>query len=133
MFGTALLSYQALKDKPRTLQALTSLSVPQFEALVPSFGAALQEELDFEFVVDKAGKRARKRRIGGGRRSRLVGVEEKLLFLLMSFKLYPLQEVQGVFWGLSQAQANAWIQRLSPVLKRALGYEMELPTRKPRD
>ncbi len=133
MFGTALLSYQALKAKPRTLQALTSLSVPQFEALVPSFGAALQDELDLEFVVDQAGKRARKRRIGGGRRSRLAGVEEKLLFILMSFKLSPLQEVQGVFWGLSQAQANAWIQRLSPVLKRALGYEMELPTRKPRD
>lgn len=133
MTSFPVLSYAALKAKPRTLQALTSLSVSQFEALLPSFGAALESSVDTEFITDKEGPRPRKRRIGGGRRSRLAGVHEKLLFILMYFKLYPLQEVQGVFWGLSQAQANAWIHRLTPVLQRALGYEMSLPQRKPRD
>ncbi len=128
-----VLSYTALKAKPRTLQALTSLSVSQFEALLPSFGAALEASVDTAFITEKNGPRPRKRSFGGGRRSRLTGVEEKLLFILMYFKLYPLQEVQGVFWGLSQAQANAWIHRLTPVLQQALGYEMSLPRRKPRD
>jgi hypothetical protein len=52
-----------------------------------------------------------------------------LLFILVYFKLYPLQEVQGLLFGLSQAQANEWIHRLTPVLRQALGYEKQLPQR----
>ena len=133
MGGTVLLlNYAALKAKPRTFVSLTSLQPAEFEALWPRFETAWQASLDKEFIQEKEGQRARQRSFGGGRVARLRGAEEKLLFILMYFKLYPLQEVQGVFWGLSQAQANAWIHRLIPVLQQALGYEKALPQRKPR-
>lgn len=123
-----MLSYRQLKTKPRTLLSLTSLHPSEFEALLPSFEAAWQAYLEAEFIHN----RPRQRRYGGGRRSVLHAVEDKLLFILMYFKVYPLQEVQGLFFGLSQAQANEWIHRLTPVLRQALGYEKQLPQRQPR-
>jgi hypothetical protein len=49
----------------------------------------------------------------------------------MYFRLYPIQEVQGFLFGLSQAQANQWIHRLTGVLHQTLGYEQQLPEREP--
>jgi hypothetical protein len=63
----------------------------------------------------------------------LPTIEDKLVFILFYFRLYPIQTVQGFLFDLSQAQANDWIHRLSPVLNTALGYEMQLPARKAAD
>ena len=46
------------------------------------------------------------------------------------FKPRRKQEVMSLLFGLSQAQANQWIHRLTPVLQSALGYEKQLPERK---
>ena len=39
--------------------------------------------------------------------------------------------VQGFLFGMSQAQAHAWIHRPTRVLNRALGDERQLPEREP--
>ena len=39
--------------------------------------------------------------------------------------------MQGFLFGISQAQANAWIHRLTGVLNQALGYKRQLPERDP--
>jgi hypothetical protein len=117
--------YAALKNKPRTLLCLTGLTVTEFEALLPSFDTPWQDYLDQQFVQDKP----RQRGFGGGRKATLHRVEDKRLFILLYFKLYPLQEVQGLLFGLSQAQANEWIHRLTPVLQQALGAQKQLPQR----
>lgn len=49
----------------------------------------------------------------------------------MYFQLYPTQAVQGFLFGISQAQANEWVHRLTGVLNQALGYEQQLPERDP--
>jgi hypothetical protein len=52
----------------------------------------------------------------------LLTAADKLLFILFYYKLYPIQEVQGFFFGFGKAQANEypighrWIQRLTPVV-----------------
>jgi hypothetical protein len=56
-------------------------------------------------------------------------LEDKLLFILVYFKTYPLQEVQATLFGMSQGQANEWIHRLSEVLQAALGEQLHLPAR----
>ena len=56
---------------------------------------------------------------------------DKLLFILFYFRQYPIQEVQGFLFGISQAQANEWVHRLTAVLSTALGYEKQLPERRP--
>src|SRR5260370_176350 len=71
-----------------------------------------------------------RRAVGGGRKSTLRTLDDKLVFILFYFKYYPVQLVQGFFFGLGAAQANEWIHRLTPVLNQALGYECQLPARR---
>ena len=119
-------TYAELRSKPRTLCSLTGLRVSEFEALLPSFGDAWDD-----FIRETFEREGRQRAVGAGRKAHLKGLEDKLLFILMYFRLYPTQEVQGFLFGMSQAQANQWIHRLTGVLNQALGYEQQLPEREP--
>lgn len=125
-----MLTYAKIANKPRVLRSLTGLRHDAFAQLVVSFRQAYEALLD---ELDQQRERPRQRARGGGRRSAIATVEDKLLFILIYFRLYPTQEVQGLFFGLSQPQANEWIHRLTPILNQALGYEMQLPARQPAD
>jgi DDE superfamily endonuclease len=119
----AILTYEEVKDKASTLRAMTSLDREEFEALAVVFGEAWNHQ------QEQAGREAST----GGRPPRLRGIEEKLFFILFYLKTYPLQEVLGHLYGLSQGQANVWIHRLSGVLKEALHREGYLPARLPAE
>ena len=125
-----MLNYAKVADKPNMLRALTGLTKEAFEKLAQAFAQAYEEHLD---ELDRQREKPRQRRRGGGRKSAIPTIEDKLLFILVYFRLYPIQIVQGFLFGLSQPQANFWIQRLTPILNKALGYEMQLPARKPAD
>jgi hypothetical protein len=73
------------------------------------------------------------RAYGGGRKAKLNELADKLLFILVYFRIYPTQAVQGYLFGMGQPQANEWIHRLTRVLNQALGYEKQLPEREPRN
>ncbi len=47
-------------------------------------------------------------------------MEDKLLFILVYEKTYPLQTMLGMQFGLSQGRANVWIHRLLPIVREAL-------------
>jgi hypothetical protein len=68
----------------------------------------------------------------GGRKGSLHRAEQKLLFLLVYLKAYPLQALKGELFGLSQPRVNQWIHRLLPVLRQALDEVGALPERDPR-
>jgi hypothetical protein len=61
----------------------------------------------------------------------LHGPEQKLLFILVYLKTYPLQIVMAELFGLSQSAVNHWIHRLLPVLQDALADLGVLPERDP--
>ena len=58
-----------------------------------------------------------------GRRPRLETPEDRLLFILFYFKVYPTQEALAGLFGFSQTSANHWIHRLTPVLEQVSGYK----------
>jgi hypothetical protein len=60
-------------------------------------------------------------------------MEDKLLFILFYFKVYPLQEVIAFLFGTSQGRVNEWIHTLSIVLQMALGEAQALPERNPKN
>jgi hypothetical protein len=120
------LSYGELQGKPRILQSLTGLKREEFEMLLESFAQAWED-----FVTETFQREGRKRAYGAGRKPHLKQLDDKLLFILVYFRLYPIQEVQGFLFGMGQAQANEWVHRLTGVLNRALGYEQQLPEREP--
>lgn len=121
-----MLSYAQVENKPRVLQSLSGLTVAEFEDLLVSFEQAWQVYMEVHYVNP-----ARKRRFGGGRKPYLKDIQDKLLFILMYFRLYPTQEVQGFLFGMGQPQAHEWIHKLTQVLNQALGYKKQLPEREP--
>lgn len=124
-----MLSYHRLKNNPRVLRALTSLDPEEFDTLLIPFEQAWDTYVSEPYRQ----KASRKRRYGGGRNPRLVIIEDKWLFMLFYFKVYPLQEVIAQVFGMSQGRANEWIHTLSPLLERALGESHCLPERDPQN
>ena len=124
-----MLSYQRLKDHPRALRTFTGLDQAAFEKLLRHFEMAYHAYRYEQHVT----KTSRKRRYGGGRKSRLASMEDKLLFILFYFKVYPLQEVMAFLFETSQGRVNEWIHQLSTVLKMALGQAQALPERDPHN
>lgn len=122
-----MISYAKLRTKPRVFRTLTGLSLREFEKLLPDFEQAWDRYIWENHIQGKD----RKRQYGGGRIPHLTSFEDKLLFILVYFRLYPTQEVQGFLFEISQGQANEWIHRLTQVLNWTLGYQKQLPEREP--
>jgi len=125
-----MLTFERIATKPLVLQMLTGLSLPAFLDLRPAFHLATAHS---EHQAEQRRKQPRQRQRGGGRKPLLRSDADRLLFILFYFKVYPLQAVQAFFFGMSQAQACAWIHRLTPVLNQALGFEQQLPARRAAD
>lgn len=121
-----MLEYKNIAEKPNLIRSFTGLPSDALSNLIPAFASA-------EKRADSARSRAHHRHPGGGRKPVLSTAEDRLLFILFYFKFYPTQQVLGFFFGISQGQANHWIHRLTPILTDALGYEMQLPARKPAE
>lgn len=121
-----MLSYATIQGKPHVLRSLTGLNPQEFETLLKSFEAAWRDYIERAYI-----QKPRARRYGGGRHPHLYATEDKLLFILVYFWLYPTQAVQGFLFGIGQPQAHEWVHRLSRVLNTALGYEKQLPEREP--
>ena len=115
---------------PFPSEAKHSLTLEEFEKLLLSFTKAWNE---YQVEQNNKRKSKRKRKEGGGRKGNIKRTEDKLLFILVYHKTYPLQIVQGELFGMSQSQANYWIHVLSPILQKALAYEEKLPSRSPHN
>lgn len=121
-----MLEYRTLKRDRRNFLALTGLTTKEFKALLPSFIEAYRRQYAGSKTL--AGKK-RQRQVGGGRRGMLDSAEQKLLFMLVYLKAYPLQVIMGELFGMSQAAANQQIHRLLPVLRDALTALRVMPER----
>lgn len=121
-----MLFYCNVKTNPAVFTSFTGLGVAEFEDLLPHFEKAWAAHREECRVTDQE----RHRKAGGGAvPTTLRTPEDRLFFILVYVKLYPLQAVLGFLFGMSQSSANDWIARLSVVLKKALGLAVELPAR----
>jgi hypothetical protein len=103
--------------------------VAEFELILPVF--CIKYASLFEAGKTRKGK-LRRRKEGGGVKERLRKDEDKLLFILVYQKTYPLQTMHGLQFGLSQPQTNDWIHRLLPVLRASLAELGMVPERDPK-
>ena len=128
-----MLKYKDIENKPGILSSFSGLIKAGFESLTVKFKQAYEEKSLEERDRQRTVPRQRKR--GGGHQKRMQSAEDKLLFILFYFKIYPLQEVQAYIFGMNQPMACKWIQRLTPCLDKALGYKykVELSDRKVSD
>jgi hypothetical protein len=123
-----MLTYTQLKRNRRKCVALTGLTPKELEVLLPPFVRAYASQYSGEKTM--TGK-PRKRQAGGGRKGVLEETEQRLLFILVYQKTYPLQTLLGEVFELSQPRVNEWVHRLLPILKVALDEVGVLPERDP--
>lgn len=121
-----MLDYNQVKRNRRKFLALTGLTLKEFKLLLPAFEQAYVRA--YPSHQTQAGK-PRKRKTGGGRTCTLDSLEQKLFFVLVYQKTYPVQVLFGELFELSQSRANTWIHRLLPILRDALDDLGVLPER----
>ncbi|MHB1424849.1 MAG: helix-turn-helix domain-containing protein [Gemmataceae bacterium] len=77
------------------------MSTVAFAQLLPAFAQAYRDRPR----PQKNSSTKPRRRQGGGRRSVLATLSDKLFFLLFYFRHYPTQETLAFLFGFSQGQA----------------------------
>jgi Helix-turn-helix of DDE superfamily endonuclease/DDE superfamily endonuclease len=112
-----MVSYETLRADRRRFLALTGLTLPEFQRVLTAFPRAYQRIYPASRTTEG---QPRRRSVGGGRKGLLHRPEDKLLFIVVYLKTYPLQAVMGELFDLSQPQVNHWVHRLLPVLQEAL-------------
>ena len=124
-----MITYAEVRGDQRRCLALTGLTPSEFDLLLAAFQRAYARRYPPNRT---AAGQARRRRPGGGRKAVLDAPAQKLLFLLVYLKTYPLQVLLGELFDLSQPGVNHWLRRLLPVLRAALDELGARPERDPR-
>lgn len=110
------MNYQTIRKNPQQFRSLTSLSLEEFDTLLPVF-----EGVWLNFIHRyKLDGRPRTRRYSPRDTETLASVAEKLFFILVYQKNNPLQEFLAASFGLSQDMSNKWIHVVSPLLLKPM-------------
>src|SRR5262249_14532550 len=115
-----------VQSRPTAFLDVTSLTLDEFQPLVPPFEAAFQAHMAL-WRLD--GKPRTARWFTVYQNCPLATPEDRLFFILASVKTYASQVVQGRLFGMGQSKANQWIHVLLPVLLAALRTLGDAPTR----
>jgi Helix-turn-helix of DDE superfamily endonuclease len=120
------LRFLDIQTRPTEVLDLTSVTVDEFRQLVPPFETAFQAYMA-QWRLD--GRPRTARRYTTYQNSPLPTPEDRLLFILVYLKTYPLQVVQGRLFGMGQSKAHQWIHVLLVVLQATLRTLGDAPTR----
>ena len=118
--------FTELQSRPLEFLDFTSLTLEEFQQLVPPFETAFQARMA-AWRLD--GKPRTARRFTVYKNCPLPTPEDRLLFILVYLKTYALQVVQGRLFGMVQGKANQWIHALLPALLAALRTLGDAPAR----
>jgi hypothetical protein len=121
-----MLRYQDEKTKAYRILDLTSLTVDEFEQLIPAFEAAFVHYMQ-HWTME--GKRRTGRRYSQYINCPLPSPEDRLLFILSYLKVAALQVAHGALFGMTQSNANKWIHVLLLILHQTLSELGDAPAR----
>jgi hypothetical protein len=118
--------YAEVSRKELKFLDLTSLTIEEFQQLLPVFEKEFRERMR-KICLDG------KPRVGRAYRTYancpLPTPEDRLLFILVYLKNNPLQVMQGELFGMPQNKANQWIHTLLPVLLTTMRSLGDAPAR----
>lgn len=119
-----MITYTALISRPNHFYRLTGHTKEEFIYILDKFHSTYGE-----YQRQKQFNPKRKRAFGAGRPSHLVTLEDKLLFILVYVRTYPLLFLHGLMFNLSESNACFWVHEYLPLLDKALGYSHNKPAR----
>jgi Helix-turn-helix of DDE superfamily endonuclease len=122
----ASVRFTDVQFRPTEFLDLTSLTLEEFQTLVPPFEAAFHAHMAV-WRLDGQPRTARQFTVY--KHCPLPTPEDRLFFILVYLKTSALQVVQGRLFGMGQSKANQWIHLLLPVLLAALRALGDAPAR----
>src|SRR3954454_837437 len=120
------LRFTELQSRPMEFLDFTSVTLDEFQQLVPPFETAFHARMA-AWRMD--GKPRTARRFTVYHHCPLPTPEDRLLFILVYLKTYALLVVHGRLFGMVQGNANQWIHVLLPALLAALRALGDAPAR----
>jgi hypothetical protein len=115
-----------LQSRPLECLDFTSLTLEEFQQLVPPFETAFHARMT---AWRMEGKPRTARRFTVDKNCPLLTPADWLLCILVSRKTSALQVVHGRFFGMVQGKAHQWIHVLLPALLAALRARGDAPAR----
>src|SRR5271169_6074676 len=109
--------YEEISQKDLKFLDFTSLTLEEFEQLVPVFEENYEERMKY-WRLDGKPRIGREYQMYSN--CPLPTPEDRLFFILVYLKTNNLQVVQGELFGMPQNKANQWIHTLLPVLQTTL-------------
>src|SRR6266851_2344090 len=122
----ASVRFTDVQSRPMEFLDFTSLTIEEFQALVPPFETAFHAHMA---VWRLDGKPRTARQFSVDKNCPRPTPEDRLFFLLVYLKTYALQVVQGRLFGMGQSTANQWLHVLLPALLAALRALGDAPAR----
>src|SRR2546427_12481522 len=122
----ASVRFADMQSHPVEFLDFTSLTLDEFQQLLPPFEAAFQAHMA-AWRLD--GKPRTARQFSVYKNCPLPTPEDRLFFILTYLKTYALQVLQGRLFGMGQSKANQWIPVLLPALLAALRALGDAPAR----
>jgi Helix-turn-helix of DDE superfamily endonuclease len=119
-------SYEEVTQRAGSLWALTGLTATAFQALLPHFEQAFETYMGTR-TID--GQPRTSRRYRPYMTCPLPTLADKLLFILSYLKHNPIQELQGLLFGMSPSNANKWMHLLHAALNLTFAAQALLPAR----
>ena len=110
------IQYQEVKEHPDTFLTMTGLTLDEFKELLLLFGSAWTKK----HIPDEFGR---------GRPPIIASMQDRLLFILFYYKCYPLQQVLGYLFGISQESASQCIKECTDIFLEAMREAKLAPER----
>ena len=109
-----MITYLKLSKKPKQFLSFTGVTLQQFDAIAKNVKKQYP-------ITEKArlSKRKRRRKIGAGHKFDL-SIEDKLVMLLVYYRLYITCELAGYLFDLDQSNVNRNIKYLEPAVKQSI-------------
>lgn len=119
------LKYEKIIKNPVQILSLTGMTREEFDSLTDEFKLEWDAYISCYTLEGKP-----RQRIAFPRKTSILPRAcDKLLFILVYLKTFPLQELQAASFDMVQPQANKWIHLLAGLLRKTLKRLGTLPER----
>jgi hypothetical protein len=119
------MKYDKIRKNPVQFLSLTGFTLDEYDWLSVEFKVEWDDYITHFTIEGKPRQRIALPR----KKSVLSQTHDKLLFILVYLKAFPLQELHAASFGMTQPQANMWIHLLAGILRKTLKRLGELPER----
>src|SRR5208282_47905 len=116
----SLLNYKSLSKKPHLFRSLTGLELPEFDSVCTQANAKYRD-----YEAKRLDRPNRKHKVGAGYPFKL-SLQDRLLMLLVYYRLYITSTLTGVLFNLDQSNVLKDIHKLEPLVKEILPLPQKL-------